>query len=180
MSTGLGEVEAMPLCPDGDCPFSSHVHDERRDVWNDFAEWWRRHIVNPTCSRHVVLAAPLPPPTPQCETKIYHPNIDLEGNICLNILREDWNPVLNLQAIAFGLVLIFQVRFLPRFLLHASYSPRCSRAHDDSLRVCLQDPGVEDPLNKEAAEVFRKDIKRFERVSLRCLSLNSCCVLSFS
>ena len=27
----------------------------------------------------------------------------------------------------------------------------------------LQDPGVEDPLNKEAADVFRKDIKRFER-----------------
>jgi ubiquitin-protein ligase len=25
--------------------------------------------------------------------QIYHPNLDLEGNVCLNILREDWKPV---------------------------------------------------------------------------------------
>jgi hypothetical protein len=25
--------------------------------------------------------------------QVYHPNIDLEGNVCLNILREDWKPV---------------------------------------------------------------------------------------
>ena len=34
-----------------------------------------------------------------CLQKIYHPNIDLEGNVCLNILREDWKPVLNLNAV---------------------------------------------------------------------------------
>jgi ubiquitin-conjugating enzyme E2 M len=26
-------------------------------------------------------------PKVKCETKVYHPNIDLEGNVCLNILR---------------------------------------------------------------------------------------------
>lgn len=39
--------------------------------------------------------------------QIYHPNIDLEGNICLNILREDWKPVLNLNAIIVGLQFLF-------------------------------------------------------------------------
>lgn len=46
---------------------------------------------------------PHEPPKVNCEQKIYHPNIDVEGKICLNILREDWKPVLNLQAIVIGL-----------------------------------------------------------------------------
>ena len=46
---------------------------------------------------------PHDPPKVKCTKKIYHPNIDLEGNVCLNILREDWKPVLNLNAIIVGL-----------------------------------------------------------------------------
>lgn len=42
-------------------------------------------------------------PKVKCTQKIYHPNIDLEGNVCLNILREDWKPVLNVQSIVVGL-----------------------------------------------------------------------------
>jgi ubiquitin-conjugating enzyme E2 M len=34
-----------------------------------------------------------------CHTTIYHPNINLEGNVCLNILREDWKPVLDINAV---------------------------------------------------------------------------------
>ena len=33
-----------------------------------------------------------------CFLKIYHPNLDLEGNVCLNILREDWKPVCTCSA----------------------------------------------------------------------------------
>lgn len=40
-------------------------------------------------------------------TQIYHPNLDLEGNVCLNILREDWKPVLNLNAVMVGLQYLF-------------------------------------------------------------------------
>lgn len=41
--------------------------------------------------------------------QVYHPNIDLEGNVCLNILREDWKPVLNINIIIYGLNLLFTV-----------------------------------------------------------------------
>ena len=48
-------------------------------------------------------------PKVKCETKVYHPNIDLEGNVCLNILREDWKPVLTINAIVYGLQYLFLV-----------------------------------------------------------------------
>ena len=50
---------------------------------------------------------PHEPPKVLCRQKIYHPNIDLEGNVCLNILREDWKPVLNLNSILVGLQYLF-------------------------------------------------------------------------
>ncbi|KAJ3093407.1 NEDD8-conjugating protein ubc12 [Physocladia obscura] len=59
-----------------------------------------------------------------CTQKIYHPNIDLEGNVCLNILREDWKPVLNINSVMIGLQYIFL------------------------------EPNPDDPLNKEAAVVL--------------------------
>ncbi len=40
---------------------------------------------------------------------MFHPNIDLEGNICLNILREDWKPVLSISSIIYGLQFLFLV-----------------------------------------------------------------------
>lgn len=42
-----------------------------------------------------------------CSSQIYHPNVDLEGNVCLNILREDWKPVLNLNSVMVGLQYLF-------------------------------------------------------------------------
>ena len=62
---------------------------------------------------------PHDPPKVKCKQKIYHPNIDLEGNVCLNILREDWKPVLNLNAVIVGL----QVRCLTKSLLAVLCAP---------------------------------------------------------
>lgn len=45
------------------------------------------------------------------ELQVYHPNIDLEGNVCLNVLREDWKPVLNINTIIYGLCLLFTVLY---------------------------------------------------------------------
>lgn len=47
--------------------------------------------------------------SPRYVMKVYHPNIDLEGNVCLNILREDWKPVLNINTVIYGLNHLFMV-----------------------------------------------------------------------
>ena len=59
----------------------------------------------------------------KCETKVYHPNIDLDGNVCLNILREDWKPVLTINSIVYGLQYLFLVSTL---------SGRVDKNQDDS------------------------------------------------
>jgi len=74
---------------------------------------------------------PHDPPKVKCKEKIYHPNVDLEGNVCLNILREDWKPVLNLNSVMVGLQYLFL------------------------------EPNAEDPLNKEAAEDLRRNRDAF-------------------
>jgi len=76
---------------------------------------------------------PHEPPKVKCETMVYHPNIDLEGNVCLNILREDWKPVLTINAIVYGIQYLFL------------------------------EPNPEDPLNKDAAEVLRQNRRLFEQ-----------------
>ncbi|KOS21430.1 NEDD8-conjugating enzyme UBC12 [Escovopsis weberi] len=76
---------------------------------------------------------PHEPPKVKCREKIYHPNIDLEGNVCLNILREDWKPVLNLNAVIVGLQFLFL------------------------------EPNASDPLNKEAADDLRTSREIFRR-----------------
>ncbi|KAF3933188.1 hypothetical protein ABW19_dt0210299 [Dactylella cylindrospora] len=76
---------------------------------------------------------PHEPPKVLCKQKIYHPNIDLEGKVCLNILREDWKPVLNLNAVIVGLQYLFL------------------------------EPNASDPLNKEAAEDLKTNREQFKR-----------------
>ncbi|KAJ0394716.1 hypothetical protein ATCC90586_000127 [Pythium insidiosum] len=89
---------------------------------------------------------PHEPPKVKCLTKIYHPNIDLEGNVCLNILREDWKPVLDINSVIYGLIYLFY------------------------------EPNPDDPLNRaEAAELFRNDPSQFANLvkrSLRGYSVN--------
>lgn len=76
---------------------------------------------------------PHEPPKAKCLDKIYHPNIDLEGNVCLNILREDWKPVLSLVSVLMGLQHLFL------------------------------EPNAEDPLNKDAAMVLKQNKDIFVR-----------------
>eukprot|EP00877_Chromochloris_zofingiensis_P000681 jgi/Chrzof1/10613/Cz05g05070.t1 len=72
--------------------------------------------------------------------QVYHPNIDLEGNICLNILREDWKPVLSISSVIYGLQFLFL------------------------------DPNPEDPLNKDAATKLQENPRQFESYVQRSIS----------
>lgn len=82
---------------------------------------------------------PHDPPKVMCLTKIYHPNIDMEGHVCLNILRQapgkddGWKPVLDLNAVIYGLI----------FLMY--------------------EPNADDPLNHAAAAALRSDAVQFAR-----------------
>ncbi len=73
-------------------------------------------------------------PKVKCETPVFHPNIDKEGNVCLNILREDWKPVLSISAVIYGLLHLFL------------------------------EPNPNDPLNHEAAEELRRNADEFDRL----------------
>lgn len=50
---------------------------------------------------------PMIPPNIKCLNKIYHPNIDYSGNICINILKTDWSPCSNIEQILNYLLQIF-------------------------------------------------------------------------
>eukprot|EP00483_Globobulimina_turgida_P010183 UN10202 len=50
---------------------------------------------------------PFKAPKVTCLQKIYHPNIDVNGPICLNLLKKDWTPILTVQQIIHGLLFLF-------------------------------------------------------------------------
>ena len=56
---------------------------------------------------------PYKPPICKFKTKILHPNINEEsGNICINILKKDWNPSLTISNV---LVSIVALLYNPNF-----------------------------------------------------------------
>ena len=96
---------------------------------------------------------PYKPPKVTCDEKIYHPNIDLQGNVCLNLLKADWRPILTVQQIIHGLIFLFLVCLFVLF----------DTTTQNRKMFCLKEPNPADPLNQEAAEVFRNNINVFKQ-----------------
>mmetsp|Transcript_42726 Transcript_42726/g.166970 ORF Transcript_42726/g.166970 Transcript_42726/m.166970 type:complete len:87 (-) Transcript_42726:1556-1816(-) len=67
------------------------------------------------------------PPKIRFLTRIYHPNIDRLGRICLDILKDKWSPALQIRTVLL------------------------------SIQVLLSSPNPDDPLNNEAAELWLKN-----------------------
>ena len=56
----------------------------------------------------IPVSYPMDPPSVHClTTPIYHPNIDTNGNICLNLLRPNWLPINTFANVIYGLILLF-------------------------------------------------------------------------
>ena len=78
---------------------------------------------------------PFNPPIIKFLTKIFHPNIDENGDISLNILSYDWSPAFT----------------IPKVLL--------------SLQSLLANPNPDDPINEAAGKIYLEDYEQFESIA---------------
>ena len=70
---------------------------------------------------------PMAPPKVRFLTKMYHPNIDKLGRICLDILKDKWSPALQIRTVLL------------------------------SIQALLSAPNPDDPLANDVADHWKRD-----------------------
>lgn len=73
---------------------------------------------------------PMAPPKVRFLTKMWHPNIDRLGRICLDILKDKWSPALQIRTVLL------------------------------SIQALLSAPNPDDPLNNTAADEWKTNEKQ--------------------
>ncbi|CEQ41005.1 SPOSA6832_02686, partial [Sporobolomyces salmonicolor] len=111
---------------------------------------------------------PMAPPKVRFLTKIYHPNIDKLGRICLDILKDKWSPALQIRTVLLSIQALLSApnpvrRTFRTLSCSLPFFCRC-KAGAKLIRTSV-DRGQDDPLANDVAAHWKENEKDAMRVS---------------